>query len=351
MKKITFVLLLFLCQIGIAQDICLVQEFTIIIDDTANVPTVIDNSDNTVTVVHSEQYITDIFANYKVYSFGRMFPDETSGTLTRWYKIECENRSLINELYANVPSTIMSINNNYEGYSISQGLRDFFDGQRFRFSEYNSTTDGAQCTIGCPLDPVPSDFDLLVDFSYDTQNDELVMTTVNATPCGTEFRFSLRERTSTEGEGLILWTSEKQPCFNPDATSNCIIENVLYRSLFDHGLPTDLEIINNEDFKITTPNAIFGEYNVLFTREVLSTESFTLDKEIQIHPNPIDDHIQIKADNISIQKVSVFNLLGKRVLISNQNTKSIDASQLQSGIYLCRIETEKGTISKKIIKK
>lgn len=351
MKKITFILLLFLCQIGVSQEICLAQEFTIIIEDTSNVPTVTDNSDNTVMVVHPEQYITDIFANYKVYSFGRMFPEETSGTLTRWYKLECESRALVNELDTDVPSDIMATHNYYENYSISQELRDFFDGQRFRFSEYNSTADGSQCTIDCPLDPVPNDFDLLVDRSYDAQNDELVMTTTHVTPCGTEFRFSLRERSSTEGEGLILWTSEKQPCFDPYETDNCFIENVLYQSFFSNGFPTDIEIINNEDFKLTSPNAIFGEHNVLFTRETLSVDRFSLEKEIQIHPNPIEDRILIQSGQVKIEKVTVFNILGKQVAASNQDTKNIDVSQLKSGVYLCRIESEKGILSKKIIKK
>ena len=349
MKKITLIFLLLLSQIGISQETCLVQRFNISIEEASNIPSVVNNSDNTVTLVHSEQYITDIFSNYTIYSFEQAFPEATSDALLRWYTVECESKSLINELYDNVPTTTFFINNDFEGYAISQTFKDFFDGQRFRFSEFNSTSDLDPCTFGCPLDPVPNDFELLVDFSYDAQNDVLVMTTTNATPCGTEFRFSFKERSSTPGEGLVLWESEKQECFDMFQTANCITESTLYSSLFTG--PSSLELINGEDFKMTTLNGVFGEDNILFTREVLSVDRFSLEKEIQIHPNPLADYIHIKADNAIIRKVSVFNLLGKQVITSKGNTKDVNVSQLQSGIYLCRIETERGTISRKIIKK
>jgi hypothetical protein len=48
----------------------------------------------------------------------------------------------------------------------------------------------------------------------------------------------------------------------------------------------------------------------------------------------------------------VFNLLGKRIVLENNNSSevSISTQELTSGIYIARITTEQGTKNVKLIK-
>jgi photosystem II stability/assembly factor-like uncharacterized protein len=74
--------------------------------------------------------------------------------------------------------------------------------------------------------------------------------------------------------------------------------------------------------------------------------------EIIIYPNPVSDVINIKLDNkISKFKVSIYNTAGQLVSV-HDDKKSIDVSQLRSGVYLLKIEAANlSTLVKKIIKK
>ncbi|WP_298495950.1 T9SS type A sorting domain-containing protein [uncultured Algibacter sp.] len=70
--------------------------------------------------------------------------------------------------------------------------------------------------------------------------------------------------------------------------------------------------------------------------------------------NPVNNELSIKGLSPNIKEVSVYSLLGKRVLSRNLNQEtslSIDTSALSTGIYIVKIASDKGSISKKIVKK
>lgn len=68
-----------------------------------------------------------------------------------------------------------------------------------------------------------------------------------------------------------------------------------------------------------------------------------------VSPNPVKNTLNINT-NETLQKVEVYNMLGKTVLSSNSDSKSIDVSSLNSGVYLINITTENGVSTKKFIK-
>ena len=73
---------------------------------------------------------------------------------------------------------------------------------------------------------------------------------------------------------------------------------------------------------------------------------------ISVYPNPTNDIIYIdNKDNLKIQKITMYNLLGKQVLQVRDNTNQISTKNLTTGIYFINIQTEKGTLIKKIMKK
>jgi hypothetical protein len=71
--------------------------------------------------------------------------------------------------------------------------------------------------------------------------------------------------------------------------------------------------------------------------------------DLKIYPNPTTKLINITSSE-SIDKVELFNILGKKVVDVNYNN-SIDISALNAGIYFAKIYSGDRSISKKIIKK
>jgi len=80
----------------------------------------------------------------------------------------------------------------------------------------------------------------------------------------------------------------------------------------------------------------------------------TLDREdvldatkVSIYPNPTSDHLNIKT-NAVITSIEMFDLLGKSVLQSS-GAEQIKVNHLPAGVYMLRINTEQGKLTKKVI--
>ncbi len=79
---------------------------------------------------------------------------------------------------------------------------------------------------------------------------------------------------------------------------------------------------------------------------------FNVEADINIYPNPSTNQFFIHAnDQVQISKVDIFGMDGNLVEsnIINFETARIDVSEYQTGIYMARVETEKGTVMKKFI--
>ena len=73
---------------------------------------------------------------------------------------------------------------------------------------------------------------------------------------------------------------------------------------------------------------------------------------LEIYPNPADSEVIIKTEDASIEKVYLYSMDGRLVqgrtaLDGNQVT--IYRNNIQSGLYIARITTDKGVISKEIM--
>ncbi|MDO9635248.1 MAG: T9SS type A sorting domain-containing protein [Paludibacter sp.] len=68
---------------------------------------------------------------------------------------------------------------------------------------------------------------------------------------------------------------------------------------------------------------------------------------ISIYPNPTAGQIQIRGAD-KINRVSVIDLTGKIVYITDENRENVFLNQLQSGLYLILINTEQGTYTQRI---
>lgn len=73
------------------------------------------------------------------------------------------------------------------------------------------------------------------------------------------------------------------------------------------------------------------------------------DFSLQIHPNPAQNQVQIKA-NATISGIEVYDVLGKKVLEQSTSLNRLDVSNLLNGIYWLHIHTDKCTEIKELVK-
>ena len=69
---------------------------------------------------------------------------------------------------------------------------------------------------------------------------------------------------------------------------------------------------------------------------------------ISSFPNPIQDQLSIKITNGEIHQVIIYDLYGRKVLKSRE--RKIDTSSLASGLYMIKIYSAHGVVTKKMIK-
>ncbi len=134
----------------------------------------------------------------------------------------------------------------------------------------------------------------------------------------------------------------------------------LHTDLADANYTTDADtaVLFNfaEGTGLTTVNAVSGvDANFGFGgahyptwvsfSSTLSVKNNTL-TNFNVYPNPAYDVINIQTEE-AIKNVSIFNILGKMVYSNNQST--INVANLNSGIYLVKVETSNGIGTKKLV--
>ena len=94
-------------------------------------------------------------------------------------------------------------------------------------------------------------------------------------------------------------------------------------------------------------NPIFGQ--AIFQNFPLKTTEFDLER-IAIYPNPSNSTIFLNLNQIAILNINVINSYGQIVKTISDDFEAINISDLSSGIYILKIDTEIGTTNRKIIK-
>lgn len=72
-----------------------------------------------------------------------------------------------------------------------------------------------------------------------------------------------------------------------------------------------------------------------------------VDVDIKIYPNPVSETLYISV-NQTLESVKMYDILGKEVFATKHSNR-IDVSRFQQGLYLLKIKTFRGNITKKII--
>ena len=95
------------------------------------------------------------------------------------------------------------------------------------------------------------------------------------------------------------------------------------------------------------------EYTVGDTCDPLLSNRNSEIEGLKTYPNPTGNNWNISIENETINSIEVFNLIGGKIISTQPNTSkaTIDASELDPGMYVAIIKTDLGTSSLKLIKK
>jgi hypothetical protein len=109
-----------------------------------------------------------------------------------------------------------------------------------------------------------------------------------------------------------------------------------------------MQMLSNE----TVLNAKEGE----FTTTGESSINEVLANSIIIYPNPVTDELKIESVDCQINSVEIFDVSGRavgagRALPLHNGGQTINVSALPAGVYLIKINTDKGTKTERFIKK
>jgi hypothetical protein len=113
--------------------------------------------------------------------------------------------------------------------------------------------------------------------------------------------------------------------------------------------------INSADGKIYAGTYGRGLWASPYVPHLLNTESLINNTDVEIFPNPTNNIITFNFRKGAEADFRVFDQLGKLVRyqpnVSLNQPHSMNISALSNGIYYVRINSDIGTITKKVIKK
>ncbi len=85
---------------------------------------------------------------------------------------------------------------------------------------------------------------------------------------------------------------------------------------------------------------------------VLGVDIEKLQNDITIFPNPVESTLSIANNSYAlIKKITIYNVLGGIVMVENNPDSKISLNKLKFGIHLVKIDTDKGSIHKTLLKK
>ncbi|WP_026451815.1 T9SS type A sorting domain-containing protein [Aequorivita capsosiphonis] len=99
------------------------------------------------------------------------------------------------------------------------------------------------------------------------------------------------------------------------------------------------------------PTTTFVEMEGQTECEMIGVEDNFLIQNIAIYPNPVIDFITIEsANSLNIEEITIFNISGKKLKTLFSDFEKIDFKSFPSGVYYLKIQSNKGTEVRKVLK-
>ncbi len=117
------------------------------------------------------------------------------------------------------------------------------------------------------------------------------------------------------------------------------------------GIITDLK---EDSYAFTSnPGNFYGRFTLLFRKNpVLEIPGLTKNA-VAIYPNPTTKELNLSSNDNVIKSVAIYDILGKKIFYTEVDVHflQVDVSEWQSAVYIVQVETEKGTVIERFVKK
>ena len=99
-------------------------------------------------------------------------------------------------------------------------------------------------------------------------------------------------------------------------------------------------------------NGVTSDPSATITFMTTGINDYTLDNSVTVFPNPTTGMIQIQNSESRMENVEVYDAYGKllNTMIVNDHTANLDLSGYAKGTYFVRVTTEKGVVTKRVVK-
>lgn len=143
------------------------------------------------------------------------------------------------------------------------------------------------------------------------------------------------------------------------------VKNGIWNDMLDLQNNQDIQSVCADDIAINPGDPSYTEVNYFqdmlplatvgsnCSAGVLAVSEKAVETQITVYPNPARDHVQINADSI-ITSVGIYDMQGrlvKRYSGAGSASERIMLDDVPSGIYIFRVITQKGSFTRKVIKK
>ncbi len=169
---------------------------------------------------------------------------------------------------------------------------------------------------------------LFIDYDFDTDLD--LITTDLQNP---GFNFH-----SFENDGNGVFTE----------TTDAVFESFVY----NQGVGLHSADFDNDSY----PDLYFSNYQetddiLFFSEEALGIDENSLKTRLHIYPNPTSEKVQIEFSNgVNVVSMELYNVLGVRIMNFESLQTKLNLKEFSSGVYIIKIISDSGTVSKRIIK-
>jgi len=113
------------------------------------------------------------------------------------------------------------------------------------------------------------------------------------------------------------------------------------------------ELIKIDYFNLNTPEVI--ENTQLISANIngfLEIDNLEHKESIKVYPNPANDNVFIDFNNLEVEKLDVYNILGETIysisIIENKNNLKLNVNQWKNGVYIIKYTTQGKLMTKKI---
>ena len=119
------------------------------------------------------------------------------------------------------------------------------------------------------------------------------------------------------------------------------------------GIPTEANTFN---FTIVAENyggTSFQPLSIIIEEDTVGI-STPIMEAFKVYPNPTSDALHVTSDVLQVKHIEIFDIYGKlhvSRVTCNENKTPIDISQLPAGVYIIKIQTDKGAYKQQFIKK